>query len=246
MLEFVIRGSILILSSPETFHTSNMFDITNNFEKLDDNSYLLLSVFCSTNINITNNIIKNYFKIDLNIFKKFVNNLGEGERPKFNNKYGSWYLHSKFNKSHLNFFTCITRNTYYELCGFDEKYRFGTGFDDNEFLNRLKSKISEENFYYYDNANAIHVDHEIVHNLPPTTNMNIFNENKEYKKNNQWGFKNKNIKKLDVCSFGIGGADKVTETLANYFAIKLIMNLYFYNIYSFPKWVILNMMNVDM
>ena len=74
-------------------------------------------------------------------YEKFTNNLGKGylkdginRRPKFNNEYGSWYLHSEYNKSDLNFFTCITRNNYYKLCGFDERYRFGTGFDDNEFL----------------------------------------------------------------------------------------------------------------
>ena len=240
-------GSIIILSSPETFHTSNMFNITNNFEKLNNKSYLLLSTFCSTNIVVTDNIIKNEFNIDKTTYNKLTNNLGEGYlpdginiRPIFNNKYGSWYLHSEYNKSNLNFFSCITRNNYYKLCGFDEKYRFGTGFDDNEFLKRIKTIIPEDNFYYYNNANAIHIDHEIVHNLPPTTNINIFNGNIVYKNNNKWGILKKKIKiRIGLfCSFGIGGADKTTELLANYFNNNTTYEfIYFYNDYCFhvPK-----------
>ena len=175
-------GKILILSSPETFHTTDMFEITNNFEKLNDSSYLLLSVFCSTSNELTESIIENNFIINDNNREKLLSNVN---KDKFNNEYGSWYLHSIFRKTDLNFFSCITRKTYYDLCGFDERYRNGTGYDDNEFLNRLKNMADK--FIYYDNANAIHVNHEIVHNLPPTTNYNLHIKNDPYLKNDKWG-----------------------------------------------------------
>lgn len=177
-------GEILILSSPETFHTTNMFEITNNFEKINDSTYILLSVFCLTDKSITDNIISSDFNIN-DDNKKKMTTFNDINREKFNNKYGSWYLHSVFRKTHLNFFSVITRKTYNELSGFNEKYRYGTGYDDTEFLDRLKQYI--ENFIYYDNAYAIHVDHEIVHNLPPTTNYNLYIKNEPYLKNDNWG-----------------------------------------------------------
>jgi glycosyltransferase involved in cell wall biosynthesis len=217
-------GNIIILSSPETFHTSNMFEVTNNFEKLNDNSYLLLSTFCCTNSNIIDMITNNNYELSNDIKNLFISKLGEGtfsngvKRPDFNNEYGSWYLHSKYKKSGLNFFTCLTRNLYYKLCGFDEKYRYGTGYDDNEFLERLKSIVPETNFVYYDNAISIHIDHEIVHDLPPTLNEHIYNKKQLYVPNNNWGIVKNRKKRIGIlCSFGIGGADKVTETLTRHF-----------------------------
>ena len=237
-------GNIIVLSSPETFHTSNMFKVTNNFNKLNDNSYLLLSTFCCTNNNIINNIVNNNFKLNNDIIKLFTSNLGEGtlnngtKRPDFNNEYGSWYLHSIYKKSHLNFFSCLTRNLYYKLCGFDEKYRYGTGYDDNEFLNRIKNIVPINNFFYYDEAIAIHIDHEVVHNLPPTLNEQIYNENKEYIYNNEWGMTKNSKKRIGIlCSFGIGGADKVTEILTREFIKKFNNNfefILFYNDWCFP------------
>lgn len=206
-------GKILILSSPETFHTTNMFEITNNFEKLNDSSYLLLSVFCSTSNELTESIIENNFIINDNNREKLLSNVN---KDKFNNKYGSWYLHSIFRKTDLNFFSCITRKTYYDLCGFDERYRNGTGYADNEFLNRLKNIVNK--FIYYDNAIAIHVNHEVVHNLPPTTNYNLYLKNEPYYKNDKWGLinnkKNNDTKKIGFfTSFGLGGADHTSYVL---------------------------------
>lgn len=219
------RGNILVLSSPETFHTKNMYIETECFDKLNDESYLLLSTFCCTDKQVIKNIINNDFCLNKDTNDLFINGLGEGflsdgktKRPNFNNKYGSWYLHSKYKKSDLNFLTCMTRNLYYKMSGFNEKYRNGTGYDDNEFLDRIKNYVPLENFYYYDNFVGIHIDHEVVHNLPPTMNEQIYKENSLYLNNDKWGKVNNRRKKIGFfCSFGIGGADKVTQILTNSF-----------------------------
>tara|TARA_R110002074_G_scaffold401735_1_gene601107 strand:- start:7402 stop:8139 length:738 start_codon:yes stop_codon:yes gene_type:complete len=175
-------GDILILSSPETFHTSDMFEITNNFEKLDDSTYILLSVFCSTDKKLTNDIVSNDFVINHEDKQKMYSSMSSDQ---FNNQYGSWYLHSIFRNTNLNFLSCITRKNFFGLSGFDERYRFGTGYDDAEFLDRLKLKVKR--FIYYNNANAIHADHEIVHNLPPTINHRLYNSKMPYPNNDNWG-----------------------------------------------------------
>jgi glycosyltransferase involved in cell wall biosynthesis len=182
-------GDIIILSSPETFHSTNIFKITNNFEKLNINTYLLFSVFCVTDLTLIDNLFDD-FNNNIESFNKneilFKQNLGEFGYP-FNNKYGSWYLHSQIRPSGLNFFTAITKKKYYEISGFDERFRFGTGYDDDEFRDRLIE--SGSNFIYYDDALGIHVNHEIVNNHPPTTNNILYQETKvnKYLKNDLWG-----------------------------------------------------------
>lgn len=170
------KGDILILSSPETFHTTNMYSISNNFNNLTDDNYILFSVFCLTDLSIID-------KIDV---ERFFDNLGENGYQ-FNNNYGSWYTHSEYRPSGLNFFTAITRNKFYEMSGFDERFRFGTGYDDNEFKDRLVESNTE--FIYIDGAIAIHVNHEVINNMPPTTNLEIYTNSKvdKYKKNDLWG-----------------------------------------------------------
>jgi glycosyltransferase involved in cell wall biosynthesis len=182
-------GDIIILSSPETFHTTNMFELTNNFENLNDSTYILMSVFCLTDLTLIKDLLVNFednienFNLNKEFFEKNLGELGYS----FNNKLGSWYLHSIHKPSGLNFLSAISRNTYFELSGFDERFRFGTGYDDDEFKERLLENNLD--FIYYDNICAIHVNHEIVNNLPPTTNYNLFIQTKKnkYLKNNSWG-----------------------------------------------------------
>lgn len=186
-------GNIIILSSPETFHSTDIFDISNNFNQLNNNSYLLFSVFCLTENKIIDDLLNNSdFSNNLSIIKSikhnFYTNLGELNYS-FNNKFGSWYLHSQFRPSGLNFFTAITREKFYSMSGFDERFRFGTGFDDDEFKDRLVE--TNTSFIYYDEALAIHINHSIVNDSPPTTNYDIYQTTKtnKYQHNNLWGIK---------------------------------------------------------
>jgi glycosyltransferase involved in cell wall biosynthesis len=185
-------GDIIILSSPETFHTSSIFDMSDNFKDLNDNTYLLFSVFCLTNQVLINEFKNSNFDVTLELFSEIspnlYNNLGENGYS-FNNNFGSWYTHSIHRPSGLNFFTALTRNKYYELSGFDERFRGGTGFDDDEFKIRLLESGVE--FKYNDDVVGIHINHEVVNNMPPTTNQNIFDISRtnKYVKNELWGKK---------------------------------------------------------
>jgi len=185
-------GNIIVLSSPETFHTTNMFEISNNFLGLDDTTYLQFSVFC-----LTDKTFQGLLNSDMSFQKKldfirqqiqvFYENLGE-KGYSFNNSYGSWYTHSKIRPSCLNFFSALTRDNYYKLSGFDERFRFGSGYDDNEFMGRVLKLVNCT--VWIDDAVAIHVDHELVGSQGPTTNENLFNCTRKvdcYSHNNLWG-----------------------------------------------------------
>ena len=52
----------------------------------------------------------------------------------------SWYNHSQFRQAEYHFLSCMTRKDLYDLGGFDEAFANGLGFDDNEFITRIKRK----------------------------------------------------------------------------------------------------------
>jgi len=184
-------GDIVVLSSPETLHTTNMFEISDNFRNLNDRTYLQFSVFCLTD-EISKDVISSdawfYNKLDFINRQKllFYENLGE-RGYSFNNSYGSWYTHSRVHPSCLNFFSALTRDNYYKLGGFDERFRSGTGYDDVEFRDRVLKLV--DHTVWVDDAVAIHMDHEMVGNKI-NTNEDLFNRTQLldcYGCNDLWG-----------------------------------------------------------
>jgi glycosyltransferase involved in cell wall biosynthesis len=183
-------GNIIVLTSPETLHTKSMFETSNDFKLLNDTTYLQFSVFCLTKKDLKSVLIGNEpFNLKLetlnNNKKYFYNNLGEYGYP-FNNSFGSWYTHSIIRPSCLNFMSALTRKTYYRMGGFDERFRFGTGFDDEEFRNRI---LKITGTIWYDDFVAVHIDHEAVGGMSPTTNEKVFINSKRqpYQANENWG-----------------------------------------------------------
>lgn len=55
-------------------------------------------------------------------------------------EHSGWYNHSKFNIVYLNFCNAIMRKDLEELGGFDERYRYGICYDDNELVIRERRK----------------------------------------------------------------------------------------------------------
>lgn len=174
-------GNIIVLSSPEIFHTRNIFKISNNFEKLTNYNYLQFSVFC-----VTDKDIKNVLLSDNRPFvakEVFINS----KIPYFYKNFGTWYTHGKIKNDCFNFLSACTRDTYFNLSGFNEVFVKGTGYDDTDFRDRLLRYINN-NVVWYDDFVAIHIDHPACSN-DNNTNFLLYNElkNKIYKKNDMWG-----------------------------------------------------------
>tara|TARA_Y100000310_G_scaffold301781_1_gene338553 strand:+ start:6072 stop:6887 length:816 start_codon:yes stop_codon:yes gene_type:complete len=183
-------GDIFVLSSPETVHTTNMFDIC-DFEKLSNRDYYAFSVFCVTDGEFDRKILSDAsFADKLRIIEeykpRFFENVGDN-CPSFANCYGSWYLHSKYRPTARNFFTALTKEVFHSLSGFDERFRSGTGFDDDEFRDRILTVV--DNVVYCDSAIAIHINHDPVHSGSPVTNEGLYRRTKitGYEANDDWG-----------------------------------------------------------
>jgi len=185
-------GDIIVLSSPEVMHTRDMFETSNNFEKLTNNSYVQFSVFCVTDTDIRSTLLDDevLFKdkellIDNNI-PNFYKNLGcNGDS--FNNNFGSWYTHSEIKNNCFNFLSACTRDTYFNLSGFNEAFVVGTGYDDADFRDRMLNYV-KDNVIWYDGSVAIHIDHPMCSN-DNNTNFLLYTKLKDrvYEKNDKWG-----------------------------------------------------------
>lgn len=187
-------GDIIVLTSPEIFHTTNMFNVSNNFDKLHDDSYLLFSVFCITTKSLIHQLTHDVlpFERKLKMVKGvsyvFYEGLGANGRDSFNNAYGSWYTHSVHRHTCLNFLSALTRKLYFNLGGFDERFRYGISYDDEEFKIRLLRRVKQ--LVWLDDALAIHINHEIVPG-PKKANSDLIALVKRntmiYNNNNNWG-----------------------------------------------------------
>lgn len=183
-------GDVIVLSSPEVMHTRNMFEASNNFEKLTNNSYLQFSAFCVTDIDIKNTLLSNdvLFKdkesLINNKIPDFYKDLGCNGYP-FNNNIGSWYTHSEIKNDCFNFLSACTRDTYFNLSGFNEVFVKGTGYDDTDFRDRML-KYVDSNVVWYDDFVAIHIDHPAC-SSDNNTNLLLYNKAQAYKKNDTWG-----------------------------------------------------------
>lgn len=51
-----------------------------------------------------------------------------------------WYNHVKHNCKFLHFCSAITKKDLYDLGGFDERYANGYGFEDNDFIYRIRNR----------------------------------------------------------------------------------------------------------
>lgn len=69
-----------------------------------------------------------------------------------------WYQHSRFNNRCLNFATCMLKEQYLELGGFNEEYSNGFAFADNEFINTIRKAGIEVSAS--DTARVFHQYHE--------------------------------------------------------------------------------------
>jgi len=185
-------GEIIVLSSPEIFHTRSMFDCSNNFELLNDSTYIQFSVFCVTDKDINSFLLtstidfksKADFVNELNV--EFYNNLGVGGYT-YANKTGVWYTHGQLKNSCYNFLSACSKNTYYSLSGFNELFVNGTGYDDAEFRDRILKHVNN-NVVWYDDFVAIHINHPSVSG-DNNSNVELYNTTTvfDYKNNDQWG-----------------------------------------------------------
>jgi GT2 family glycosyltransferase len=92
----------------------------------------------------------------------------------------AWYNHSIYRPEALHFCTAITVNNLKKLNGFDERFAFGIGFDDNYFIHQvrtlgLKIQFIDDPYvfhqYHYDVRSSPHVEERYAANANTCTKL---------------------------------------------------------------------------
>jgi glycosyltransferase involved in cell wall biosynthesis len=124
-------GDVIIIQNAECLHNGDI--IANVKEYAKKNVYLnysALNIDCKLTNRITNgedinSVISPYIKNSANDYGCNMN---------------GWYNHPEYRPVGYHFCSAILRSDLYDIGGFDERYVDGSGFDDDEFLCRIKKK----------------------------------------------------------------------------------------------------------
>jgi hypothetical protein len=147
-------GDIIVIQNPECYHYT---DVISKFINLDFyNNYYSSPVISSPSYTHNDFITNHSLSSD-----EMINYL-ENENLKYPYHYcKGWYNHPHLSlppeSRHLHFCSVIHRNNLDILMGFDENYKNGSWYDDNEFLFRVKKFL---NCSFLDSL-VIHQFHEV-------------------------------------------------------------------------------------
>lgn len=138
------EGDIVIIQNPECFHTTDILTFVNN--NLKENDYFSFGCY-SLNEENTQQLLSNPDHCKIINFKPKRATL-DGE--------DAWYNHSVFRPVGYHFTSAIFKTKLDKLGGFDERFANGNGYDDDEFLYRVK-KICD--FRIIDEMTVLHQYH---------------------------------------------------------------------------------------
>ena len=150
---------IVIIQNPEIYHLTNILNTA--LEKTVEGQYLSFSVFSTESEELSNLFITNpEEKINDILKNKKIKNIGR------------WYNHPIFRPCAFHFLNSIHINDLKKIGGFDNNYKDGIWYDDNEILERIKS-ICNINIINPDIENNIILG---IHQFHPTMTNNIISK----------------------------------------------------------------------
>jgi len=154
-----ITGDIVLIQNPECLHLGDILNFThNNFQENEYLSFSCFSIDQETTTSIINNTKNESELIELVNNSNYQSNYDGGL---------GWYNHPIYRPVGYHFASVISHENLKKLNGFDERYAHGIGYDDNEFLLRVKEIcnfkfVSEplvvHQYHYYPNNNFKKID----------------------------------------------------------------------------------------
>lgn len=125
------KGDKIILQNPECYHLDAILPYVN--AHLVDNTYLSFGCYSLDKENTDN---EELFADKNHIRNTIANN---NYAMKMDGELG-WYNHSVHRPAAFHFCAALTYKDLFDLGGFDPRYAWGVGFDDNEFVWRVRQK----------------------------------------------------------------------------------------------------------
>lgn len=140
-------GDIVIIQNPECLHVGEL--IQSVADNIDDSKYLSYACYCVRE-HLMDKLHSSQDK------KELILSLPQSYDASQHDEI-TWYNHSKYRKVDFHFTTAITRKSLESLSGFDERFKHGMEYDDNEFITRVVRKGLE--IVNIDDPFSIHQHH---------------------------------------------------------------------------------------
>ena len=140
--EFV-RGGKVIIQNSEVCYIGDILSYIN--DTIIDNKYYVFDVKASRNHQTNDHIYMKTLTID--IYNEDI--------------WDMWYQHYVHRDFHYHFLCAMTRSTFDKIGGFSYDYSFGSGYDDNDLLIKIKQQDIQIINVYHDvfNIGGIHLFH---------------------------------------------------------------------------------------
>lgn len=169
-----IRGGKVVIQNSEVCYVGDILNYVNN--SILDNNYYAFDIKASRDFK-TNEIIYSVPLITTSIYNE--------------NIYSMWYQHPVARNKFYHFLTALTKDTFNKIGGFSYDYSFGSSYDDDDYVLKIKHNsitlINVKN--ETENIGGIHLYHGYTHNI---TNTNA------YTKQMNDGLYNKKISALSI------------------------------------------------
>lgn len=171
-----IRGGKVIIQNGEVCYIGDILSYVNN--NVVDTNYYVFDVKASRNF-YSNNLLYEMPYIETNIYNEniWLDNVPLG-----------WYQHSIYRNTNYHFLVATTRDTFNKIGGFSYDYSFGSCFDDDDLV--LKIKYNNINIINVKNEiekiGGIHLYHGYTENITNTNaytkpqNENLFSKKRNY------------------------------------------------------------------
>lgn len=132
---YLATGDVIVIQNPECLH---MGDILSSIQdNWISNKYLVYG--CYALDHTKGSQVLSVAGSDIETINKIIqptNNVPLDQCPHMNR----WYQHSIYSDRCLNFCTAIGKEDLDDLGGFDDEFADGIGYDDTEFIERIKKK----------------------------------------------------------------------------------------------------------
>lgn len=155
-IEAINQGSdVIIIQNAECCHMGDIIGAVKN--NITDKKYIAFGCYALSK--------------DQNIDFKALN-----MRTATHNGDSAWYNHSRYRPEALHFCTAITVKDLKKINGFDERFAFGIGFDDNYFIWQIKTAGLQVHFI--DDPYVFHQYHYDVRSWPYVEELYAANSTK--------------------------------------------------------------------
>jgi hypothetical protein len=129
---FLSSGDYMVLTNPECVHLKDILSIYDQrISKNEKPVYMVSACVNAMNMNANTIIVPTY-----------------------------WYEHPVYRIRNIHFCSCIPKKLYNIIGGFDEAYKHGIGFEDVDFINKIKSHGSR---IIPGCGLVMHIDHDRSH-----------------------------------------------------------------------------------